>query len=161
MTDYILYGFTILVAGLMVGIRFRDYSKHKKVLLEVSEKSTLFEVVTLKGTRIMFYLFIGIIIAFSIMAFFYTNYLQSVTYILVFILMAISEWINILTIGRVSVFDRAAVYGSYSIRLKSIRTVVPQGRKNMRISMLDNTSYTVPNEVGEKMIDILKTRKAK
>jgi len=161
MTDYILYGFTILVAGLMVVIRYRDYSKHKKVLNEVSEKSTLIEVVTLKGTKIMLYLFVGIVIAFSIMTFFYPNYLQSATYILVFILMGISEWINILTIGRVFVFDRAAVYGSYSIRLKSIRTVNPQGKKNMRISMLDNTSYNVPNEVGEKMIEILKTRKAK
>jgi hypothetical protein len=131
------------------------------VLKEVTEKSTLFEVVTLKGTRIMLYLFIGIVIAFSIMSFFYTNYLQNGTYILVFILMGISEWINILTVGRVSVFDRAAVYGSYAIRLKSIRTVVPQGKKNMRIFMLDNTSFNVPNEVGEKMIEILKTRKAK
>jgi len=161
MTDYILYGFTILVAGLMVGIRYRDYSKHKKVLQEVSEKSTLFEVVTLRGTKVMLYLFVGITIAFIVMAFFYTNYIQSATYILVFILMGISEWINILTIGRVSVFDRAAVYGSYSIRLKSIRTVNPQGKRNMRIFMLDNTSFTVPNEVGQKMIEILKTRKAK
>jgi hypothetical protein len=161
MTDYILYGFTILVAGLMVGIRYRDYLKHKKVLQEVSEKSTLFEVVTLRGTKIMLYLFVGITLAFTVMAFFYNNYIQSATYIFVFILMGISEWINILTVGRVSVFDRAAVYGSYSIRLKSIRTVVPQGKKNMRISMLDNTSFTVPNEVGEKMIEILKTRKAK
>jgi hypothetical protein len=161
MTDYILYGFTILVAGLMVGIRYRDYLKHKKVLQEVTEKSTLFEVITLRGTKVMLYLFVGITIAFTVMAFFYNNYIQSVTYIFVFILMGISEWINILTVGRVSVFDRAAVYGSYAIRLKSIRTVVPQGKKNMRISMLDNTSFTVPNEVGEKMIELLKTRKAK
>lgn len=161
MTDYILYGFTILVAGLMVGIRYRDYLKHKKVLQEVTEKSTLYEVVTLRGTKVMLYLFVGITIAFTVMAFFYTNYIQSATYIFVFILMGISEWINILTVGRVSVFDRAAVYGSYSIRLKSIRTVVPQGKKNMRIFMLDNTSFNVPNEVGEKMIELLKTRKAK
>lgn len=161
MTDYIIYGFTMIVAGLMVGIRYRDYSKHKKVIAEASSKAPLVQVIRLKGTRFMLYLFIAIIVLFSVLAFFNSNILQSVTYIIVFIFMLISEWFNIMTVDHVSVFEKSIVYGSFNIRLKSIRSIQASGKKNMGISMLDTSSFTVPNEVGEKILQLQKSHKSK
>lgn len=142
-------------------IRFNDYRKHVKLVKQVSEKEKLVETIKRKGQRLSFYLFVFATVLFGILAFFTPQPLQSMAYIGVFILLAATEWINVKTVENVSVFERTLIYSIFEIRIKSIRSLSASGKRSVTVAMLDGSSALVPSEVGEKLQNLQKARKAK
>lgn len=163
MMDYTWYiiAATFAITLFLGYIRFNDYRKHTALVKQVSEKEKLVETIKRKGQRLTFYLFAFATVLFAALAFFTPEPLQSLAYIGVFIILAGTEWVNVLTVETMSVFERTLVYSIFEIRIKSIRTLSASGKRNITVAMLDGTSALVPGDVGEKLQSLQKARKAK
>jgi hypothetical protein len=161
MTNYIVSGLTLVIAGFLTYVRYKDYKKHQVVLMDVSNRDKLVELVKLKGAKMAFYLFIGGTVLFIAMAFFYPDVIQGISYVLVFALMSLSEWLNVKTVETVSVFEKAVVYSNFDIRIKSIRSITSSGKRNSVVAMMDGKSFTIPQSVGEILNRLQKARKVK
>ncbi len=161
MTNYIISGLTLVIAGFLTFVRFRDFKKHKIVLAEAINRDKLVENIRIKGAKSALYLFMGATVLFIGMAFFYTDIIQSITYILVFAIMSFSEWLNVKTIETVSVFEKTVIYSNFDFRIKSIRSITPAGKRNVTVAMMDGKSHTIPNTIGEIINRLQKARKSK
>ena len=156
---------TLAISIFLAYIKINDYLKYKKLLKEVAEKDVLVETVKRKGQRKMFYAFIGLTIGFSVILIFFSSVLgslyENMTYVVVFAILSVSEWCNYKTVDTLSIFEKNVVYSISEIRVKSIRTIVANGKKNSNVVMLDGTNKLVPNDVAAKLTALQKARKAK
>jgi hypothetical protein len=156
---------TLAISIFLAYIKINDYLKYKKLLKEVSEKDVLVETVKRKGQRKMFYAFIGLTVGFSVILIFFSSVLgsfnENLTYVIVFAILSVSEWCNYKTVDTLSIFEKNVVYSISEIRVKSIRTIVANGKKNSNVVMLDGTNKLVPNDVAAKLTALQKARKAK
>jgi len=156
---------TLAISIFLAYIKINDYLKYKKLLKEVGEKDVLVETVKRKGQRKMFYAFIGLTVGFSIILIFFSSVLgsfnENMTYVIVFAILSVSEWCNYKTVDTLSIFEKNVVYSISEIRVKSIRTIIANGKKNANVVMLDGTTKLVPNDVAAKLTALQKARKAK
>lgn len=156
---------TLAISIFLAYIKINDYLKYIKLLKEVAEKDVLVETVKRKGQRKMFYAFVGLTIGFSVILIFFSSVLgslyENMTYVVVFTILSVSEWCNYKTVDTLSIFEKNVVYSISEIRVKSIRTIVANGKKNSNVVMLDGTTKLVPNDVAAKLTALQKARKAK
>jgi len=156
---------TLAISIFLAYIKINDYLKYKKLLKEVAEKDVLVETLKRKGQRKMFYAFVGLTIGFSVILIFFSSVLgslyENVTYVVVFTILSVSEWCNYKTVDTLSIFEKNVVYSISEIRVKSIRSIVSNGKKNSNVVMLDGTTKLVPNDVAAKLTALQKARKAK
>jgi hypothetical protein len=156
---------TLAISIFLAYIKINDYLKYKKLLKEVSGKDVLVETVKRKGQRKMFYAFIGLTVGFLVILIFFSSVLgsfyENITYVVVFAILSVSEWCNYKTVDTLSIFEKNVVYSISEIRVKSIRTIVANGKKNANVVMLDGTNKLVPNDVAAKLTALQKARKAK
>lgn len=156
---------TIAISLFLAYIKVVDLMKHRKVMKSVSDKDVLVDTVKRKGQRVMFFMFIGATLVFVVILIFYSALLASfnenLAYVFVFLILSFSEWCNFKTIENIHVFEKTVVFSTFEIRIKSIRSILPSGKKNSNVMMLDGTSSFVPNEVAAKLTALQKARKAK
>ncbi len=164
-TTMIMLIFIVAISLFLTYIKVNDLLKYKKVLKGVAERDVLVETVKRKGQQFAFYMFVVATVVFAFILIFFSSFLASVTenatYVVVFAILAASEWCNYKTIDSISVFEKTVVYSVYEFRIKSIRTINASGKKNSTVIMLDGTSSLVPNDVAAKLTALQKARKAK
>ena len=158
---WILIAATFAITLFLGYVRMKDLFKHRALLKTVAEKEKLIETIKRPGQKVTFFIFVGATLIFGVLAFFTPDPATSLAYIAVFIVLGYTEWDNVKTIETISVFERSVVFGTNEYRIKSIRAITASGRKSMRVAMLDGTGSIVPNDVGEKLLALIKARKAK
>lgn len=158
---WILIAATFAITLFLAYLRMKDLMKHRALLKTVLEREKLVEAIKRPGQKTALYLFGVATIVFAVLTFFTPEPATSIAYIAVFVILTYTEWDNVKTIEKIHIFEKCVVYGVSEFRIKSIRTVNPSGKKNKVVMMLDGTSAVVPSDVGDKLVELQKARKAK
>jgi hypothetical protein len=147
MNSWILIGFTSVMTGFVLFVRFTDLLKHQKLRREFFDQNADVEKLIHNNKTLIIYA-LSALAAGSFAFFVEGNLIERIVLSVLFFLLVISEGMNAYIHSTLYSSSKAFLYGVVTERYRSIKTFKPKGKRKSILFTLRNQEHTLPNDVA-------------
>ncbi len=146
--NWLLIGFTAIMTGFVLFVRFTDLVKYRKFLREFFERNPQTEI--LFDDKKVIWLFGALAVFAAAFAFFVEGVLlERIALSVLFLFLVLSEGANAWMNSRLYSSSKEFLYGLMYERYRSIKTYKAKGKRKTILFTLKNEEYVIPNEIAK------------
>jgi len=146
--NWLLIGFTAVMTGFVLFVRFTDLIKYRKFLREFFERNAETEIL-IEDKRTI-WLFGSMAVLASVFAFLVEGALvERIALSVLFLFLVVSEGANAWMNSRLYSSSKEFLYGLMYERYRSIKTYKTKGKRKTILFTLKNEEHIIPNEIAK------------